>query len=97
MTDHETDMLSDDQIEHGPAGPHDMAWKERVTAYEIWADLLEGVTERYKEHNLDRTELESVGKDTDALIEKVSDATDQTKEAVAAEIRDVAKSLLESR
>ena len=34
MTHKKTDILSDDQIDHGPASTDDMAWKERVTAYE---------------------------------------------------------------
>ena len=94
MTHEKTDILSDDQIDHGPASTDDMAWKERVTAYEVWTDLLEGVTERYADHEFDRAELEKVGRDPEALIDQVSEATGQTREAVEAEIRDVAESLL---
>ena len=94
MTHKKTDILSDDQIDHGPASTDDMAWKERVTAYEVWTDLLEGVTERYTDHKLDRAELEEVGRDPEALIDKVSEATGQTRDAVEAEIRAVAETLL---
>jgi hypothetical protein len=94
MTHKETDMLSDDQIEHGAASSHDMAWKDRVTAAEVWVDLLEGVTHHYSEHDIDRSELEEVGPDVDALIAKISEATDLTKETVEGHIRGIAKSLL---
>lgn len=93
MTHKKTDILSDDQIDHGPAATHDMAWRERVTAYEVWTDFLEGVIERYEDHELDRAELEKVGRDPEALIDQVSEATGQTREAVEAEIGDVAESL----
>ncbi|MGH8959099.1 MAG: hypothetical protein ACRDVK_10560 [Acidimicrobiia bacterium] len=94
MTDKKTDLLSDEQIDHGPASTDDMAWKERVAAYEVWTDLLEGVITRYSNHELDRVELEEVGKDPEALIHKVSEATGLTRQAVEAEIREVAESLL---
>ena len=95
MTDKKTDILSEEQIDHGPASTDDMAWKERVAAYEVWTDLLEGVIDRYSNHELDRTELEEVGQDPEALIDKVSEATGLTREAVQAEIRDVAEALLQ--
>lgn len=92
MTDKKTDILSDEQIDEGPAASNDMAWKERVTAYEVWTDLLEGVVDRYS--NLDRAELEELGQDTEALIDKVSEATGMTRKAVEDEIGDLAATLL---
>jgi hypothetical protein len=92
MTDKKTDILSDEQIDEGPASADDMAWKERVMAYEVWTDLLEGVVGRYS--NLDRTELAEVGQDPEALIDKVSEATGMTREAVESEIGDLAESRL---
>ncbi len=97
MTHKETDMMSDDQIEHGAASGDDMAWKDRVTASEVWVDLLEGVAHHYSEHEIDRDELEEVGPDADALIEKISDATDLTKETVEGHIRGIAESILSEK
>ena len=92
MTDKKTDILSDEQIDEGPAASNDMAWKERVSAYELWTDLLVGVVGRYS--NLDRAELEELGQDPEALIDKVSEATGMTREAVEDEIGDLAATLL---
>ena len=92
MTDKKTDILSDEQIDEGPASSDDMAWKERVTAYEVWTDLLEGVVDRYS--NLDRAELEELGQDPEALIDKVSEATGMTRMAVEDEIGDLAATVL---
>ncbi|CAN5700232.1 MAG: hypothetical protein ACR2NT_14905 [Acidimicrobiia bacterium] len=86
----ESEILSDEQIEEGPASMADMAFKDRWEGGSFFADL----QQRFGTYELDWTELEGLADDRPGLADRLAEATGMTKEAVMKEIEQAEKSTL---
>lgn len=90
MSDHETEILSADQIEEGPAGGDERPWRVRLAASEDYQDLISGVESRWAEHDLDRSELEGLTDQPDRFVGVIAAATGLTPEAVEDQLDELA-------
>jgi hypothetical protein len=82
MTEHETDILSDEQIDEGPAGTGDRPWRIRLATAQQFEALLIGMENVWAERNLDRSELEGLQDDPDRFVAAISEATGLEEGAV---------------
>ena len=83
--DHETEIMDEEQITEGATEPGDQPWREQLALAQGWQTLVAGIENRWPESGLKADALSRYREDPDALVEAVSDATDQTAEAVEAE------------
>ncbi|HEX2152427.1 MAG TPA: hypothetical protein VHL52_00420 [Acidimicrobiia bacterium] len=85
MPDHdETEILTDEQIEEGPAGLDEQSWRARLATAQTRQDLLAGVRERWLEEDL--SHLDESLDDPDELVSAISEATGLSREAVEDEL-----------
>lgn len=85
MTDHDdTEILSDDQIDEGPADADDRPWRQRLATAQARQDLVTGVRNRWSD--ADFGDMESTLDDPDRLVSEISQATGLTAEAVEDEL-----------
>lgn len=86
MSEHnETDILSDEQIEEGPASASDRMWRLRLATSQARQDLLMGVRDRWRS-DLDHADLEELVDHPDRFVSTISQATGLTQEAVEDEL-----------
>lgn len=86
MSEHdETDILSDEQIEEGPAGGSDREWRLRLATSQARQDLLMGIRDRWRGELAD-SELEELVDHPDRFVSAISQATGLTREAVEDEL-----------
>lgn len=89
MSDHdETEILTDDQIERGPSAMGDRPWRQRLADAQMAQDFMLGVQDRWSETDL--ADLDDMLEDPDRLVERISEATGLTREAVEDELDDIA-------
>lgn len=87
MSDHdETEILTDEQIETGPAGTSDRPWRMRLARSQTRQDLLAGIQERWGGEELRDSELDHLIDEPDRFVEAISQATGLTPEAVEDEL-----------
>lgn len=85
MTDHdETEILTDEQIEEGPASVDQRPWRTRLAAAQTRQDLLAGVRERWLDEDL--SELDESLDDPEELVSVLSEATGLTRDEVEDEL-----------
>lgn len=86
MSEHnETEILSDDQIEEGPASARDRTWRLRLATSQARQDLLMGVRDRWR-GDLADSELEDLIDHPDRFVSTISQATGLTRDAVEDEL-----------
>ena len=91
MTDHDdTEILSDDQIDEGPASAGDRPWRQRLATSQTRQDLITGVQHRWSD--TDFGDMESTFDDPDRFVAKISEATGLTTKAVEDELDEMAHS-----
>ena len=91
MTDHdETEILSDDQIEQGPAHAGDRPWRQRLATSQARQEFITGVRDRWS--GADLGDIESTLDDPDRLVSGISEATGLTTKAVEDELDEIARS-----
>jgi hypothetical protein len=91
MTDHDdTEILSDEQIQEGPAHANDRPWRQRLATSQARQDLLAGVRDRWS--GTDLADIESTFDDPDQFVSRISEATGLTTKAVEDELDEMTRS-----
>lgn len=90
--DHDTEILTEDQITEGPTEPGDRPWRNRLGVAQGWQTLLAGVSQRWPDSDLDTEQLSRYRDDPDGLVDAVAEATDRTTEAVENEFDEITRS-----
>lgn len=87
MTENEQEILSEDQLEEGPAHQGDEAWRQRLATAQTRQEFLVGVRERWADHGIDTLKLDDLADDPDRFVEDVAKATGLTQEAVVEDLK----------
>jgi len=82
----ETEILTDEQIEQGPASSSDRPWRIRLAMAQARQDLLVGVQDRWGENAFGDSEFDELIDEPDRLVAAISQATGLTSEAVEDEL-----------
>ena len=85
MSEHdETEILTDEQIEEGPAATGDRAWRKRLATAQARQDLLTDVRQRWIEADL--AHLDESIDDPDRFLDEISQATGMSRQVIEEEL-----------
>lgn len=85
MTHHkDTEILTDEQIEEGPASTDDRPWRKRLATAQARQDMLTDVRQRWVDADL--AHLDDSIDDPDRFVDEISAATGMSREAIEDEL-----------
>lgn len=77
--EHETEILTDEQIDEGPAGVGDAAWRDRLQTAQDWHDLSIALE---KDTGVDAATIRGMEGSHEQLVAAIAEATDEDPETV---------------
>lgn len=91
MSDHdETEILTDDQIEDGPATAGERPWRQRLSTSQMAQNFLLGVQDRWSEADL--ADLDELLDRPESLVEEISEMTGLAPDVIEDELDKLASS-----